>query len=204
MKKIVLSLVIVGLSIASSFSQSVRDARLSVMDADRLAYSIEFPYEYKVVDDAWKKKTEDLKIKSKNVKGIDTYSGVTVVDIHFEAVDLYVKIEKVDKSRTTFVITASKGYGNFISMDQHTDISDKLKSFCTAFITYTEQYKLSLDIKEQEDKIAKALKEQEKLLDEAKKLQDQIEKNKTDQANKVKELEDMKKILEGLKGKVKK
>lgn len=203
MKKIIFTLLILSGTCFISNAQSVRESRLNVLDSDRLAWSIEFNFEQKILQDAWNKKCDELNhIKSKPTKGLDLYGAVLVADIHFEPIDLYVKIDKVDKAKSTITIAVSKGTTNFIVHDD-AKIVTNINHFLDKFIVYAEQYKLKLDIKNQEDLIKDALKAQEKLVEEGKKLQEQIDKNKLDQENKVKELEALNKGLEEMKLRIK-
>lgn len=201
MKAFKLVILFVFISI-TTISAQVRETRMSVLDADRMAHSLEFKYESKILADAWEKKMKEMKLKGKTVKGVSTYESITFPDIHFEKIDLYVKIDKLDKERSVITLTVSKGYGNFLTAED-AKIADNVKAFLTNFIEYVDQYKLQLDIAEQEKTIEKSTKDHEKLIDEGKKLTEQLEKNKTEQENKVKELEALKKALEEMKSRVK-
>lgn len=203
MKKIISALLLVIGFTATITAQAVREVRLNVLDVDRMAYSIEFNFEQKVVQDAWNKKCDELNIKDKPQKGLDVYAAVLVPDIHFESIDIYVKIEKLDKTRSTFSITVSKGNTNFMSSEEG-KLTGNVKTFLEKFITYTEQYKLGLDIAAQEKSIADTQKAYDKLIEDGKDLQKKIDENKLNQENKVKELEALNKNLEELKLKVKK
>lgn len=126
-----------------------------------------------------------------------------MLDIHYEAIDLYVKIEKLDKVKTNFTIAISKGAGNFVDDTNDKKMIDNGKNFLVHFAAYCDQYKLKLDIKELEDQIKKAQKEQEKLVDEGKKLEQQLQKNKADQEAKTKEIQNLQSSLEQLRSKLK-
>jgi hypothetical protein len=184
-------------------AQTVRESRMSVLDSDRMGYSIEFNFDQKTLQDAWNKKCDELKIKSKPSKGLDVFTGVLVPDIHFEGVDIYIKIDKLDKVRSSFSITVSKGNTNFITNEDGKMINN-MNHFLNKFITYAEQYKIGLDITDQEGLIKSTQKDYDKLVEEGKKLQEQIDKNKIEQENRVKELEALNQGLEALKLKVKK
>ncbi len=203
MKKISVTLFILVAIATFAGAQTVRETRLSVLDSDRMGFSIEFNFEQKVLQDAWNKKCEELKIKSKPSKGLDVFTAVLVPDIHFESIDMYVKIDKLDKTRSEIAITVSKGNTNFITNEDGKMI-ENMNRFLDKFILYADQYKLGLDIADQEDQIKNTQKAYDKLIDEGKKLQEQMDKNKVDQENKVKELEALNKGLEALKLKVKK
>lgn len=204
MKKTLVTLLLVTSFIAATKAQTIREARLSVLDAERMAYSIEFNFEQKILQDAWDKKCGELNIKGKPFKGgLIVFAAVLVPDIHFESIDIYSDIQKLDKSRSMYAITVSKGNTNFISAEEAKLVAN-LKTFLERFIVYAEQYKLGLDIKAQEDTIKDTQKAYDKLVEDGKKLQAEIDKNKTDQENKVKEIEALNKGLEELKLKVKK
>ncbi len=196
---VLLAIVIATLN---AFSQNVREVRMNILDAERFALNIEIGQESKIVEDAWNQKSSELKIKSKTSKGLLVYEGIKILDIHFEAIDLYVKIDKIDKVKSNFTIAISKGAGNFIGEDER-KIVDNAKGFLTHFSAYCDQYKLKLDIKELEDQIKKAQKEQEKLVEEGKKLEQQLEKNKVDQETKTKEIQTLQSGLEQLRSKLK-
>jgi hypothetical protein len=203
MKKISVTLFILVAIATFAGAQTVRETRLSVLDSDRMGFSIEFNFEQKVLQDAWNKKCEELKIKSKPSKGLDVFTAILVPDIHFESIDMYVKIDKLDKTRSEIAITFSKGNTNFIT-NEDGKMVENMNRFLDKFILYADQYKLGLDIADQEDQIKNTQKAYDKLIDEGKKLQEQMDKNKVDQENKVKELEALNKGLEALKLKVKK
>lgn len=202
MKKTISSLFIFVGIICCINSQTVRESRMSVLESDRMGYSIEFNFDQKILQDAWNKKCDELKIKSKPSKGLDLFTAVLVPDIHYENLDIYVKIDRLDKTRSSFYITVSKGTTNFIT-NEDSKMVQSMNHFLDKFITYAEQYKLGLDIKNQEDQIKSTQKAYDKLIDEGKKLQEQIDKNKVDQENKVKELEALNKALADLKLKIK-
>lgn len=186
-----------------AYAQSpVRETRLNVMDADRMAFSVDFNYEQKVVQDAWDKKMDEFKLKAKNQKGLMVYEGVKFPDIHYENIDLFCKIDKLDKGRSSVTICVSKGYGNFLTSTD-VQIVDNSKKFLDHLINHTDQYKLKLDIKDQETVLTNTQKDYDKLVDDGKKLTEQLEKNKIDQENKIKELDAGKKLLEDLRSKVK-
>lgn len=203
MKRIISTLLIAFGFTAAMNAQTVREARLNVLDVDRMAYSVEFNLELKVVQDAWNKKCDELKINDKPQKGLDVYTAVLVPDIHFESIDIYIKIDKLDKTRSTYSITVSKGNTNFMSTEEGKLVAS-VKTFVEKFITYAEQYKLGLDIAEQEKEIVDTQKAYDKLIEDGKDLQKKIDENKLSQENKVKELEALNKGLEELKLKVKK
>lgn len=183
-------------------SQDVREARLSVADQSRFALNIQFPFEQKILDEAWSQKAKDINIKGKNNKGILTYEKVIVYDIHFEPITLYVKVEKAEKTSSQISIAIAKENGEFIT-ENDDKIAGNLRSFLTNFSTYCDQYKLKLDIKTLDDDLKKAQKEQERLVEDGKKLQQQIEKNKVDQENKTKEIQSMQSGLEQLRQRLK-
>lgn len=186
----------------NALSQNVREVRMNVLDSERFALNIVIGQESKIVEDAWSQKASELKIKGKTSKGLLVYEESKVLDIHYEAIDLYVKIEKIDKTKSNFTVAISKGAGNFIEEDDR-KIVNNTKEFLSNFSAYCDQYKLKLDIKDLEDQIKKAQKEQEKLVEEGKKLEQQLEKNKTEQETKTKIIQTLQSDLEQLRTKQK-
>ncbi len=71
------------------------------------------------------------------------------------------------------------------------------------FVHEIKVIKLKLDIKAHEELIKTTQKDHQKLIDDGKKLQEQIDKNKIEQENKLKEIEGHNQKLEGMKGKIK-
>ena len=179
-------------------AQTVSESRMNVLESDRMGHIVIFNFEQKILQDAWNKKCEEFKIKSKPSKGLDVYTTVLVPDIHFEPVDIYVSIVKVDKTKSSISLAVSKGTTNFITTED-TKIVENIKKFLTQFITYVEQYKLGLDIKAQEDLIKANQKAYDKLVEDGKKFQKQLDDNKIEQENKTKELQALNKSLEDLK-----
>lgn len=186
----------------NAISQNVREVRMNVLDSERFALNIVIGQESKIVEDAWSQKASELKIKGKTSKGLLVYEESKVLDIHYEAIDLYVKIEKIDKTKSNFTVAISKGAGNFIEDDDE-KIVNNTKEFLSHFSAYCDQYKLKLDIKDLEDQIKKAQKELEKLVEEGKKLEQQLEKNKTEQETKTKIIQTLHSDLEKLRTKQK-
>lgn len=189
-------------AMVNAFSQHVQEVRMNVLDSERFALNIVIGQESKIVEDAWSQKASELKIKGKTSKGLLVYEKSKVLDIHYEAIDLYVKIEKIDKTKSNFTVAISKGAGNFIEEDD-SKIVNNTKEFLSHFLAYCDQYKLKLDIKDLEDQIKKAQKEQEKLVEEGKKLEQQLEKNKTEQETKTKIIQTLQSNLEQLRTKQK-
>ena len=70
-------------------AQTVSESRMNVLESDRMGHIVIFNFEQKILQDAWNKKCEEFKIKSKPSKGLDVYTTVLVPDIHFEPVDIY-------------------------------------------------------------------------------------------------------------------
>lgn len=201
MKNMFMILVVVVLFI-NALGQNVREVRLNILDADRYALNIEIEQEIKIVEQAWSQKASELKIKGKTIKGLLVYEKVKVLDIHYDAIDLYIKIDKIDKEKSYFTVAISKGAENFIG-DEERKIVDNAKTFLSQFSAYCDQYKLKLDIKDLEDQIKKAQKEHEKLVEEGKKLEQQLEKNKIEQETKITYIQTLQSGLEALRTKLK-
>lgn len=183
-------------------AQNVRETRVEINKLSQIAYDIEFPYDSKIVEGAWDEKAKSLGLKGKSSKGVTTYAGAKILDIHYEVLDYYVVINKVGKDKTSISMTASKGYNNFVT-DADDKIVANIKQFLMNFSQNVEQYKLKQDIAAQEDVIKSAEKEKEKLINEGKKIEQELQKNKEEQEKKIKEIEGLNQTLQGLRNNLK-
>lgn len=183
-------------------AQNVRETRVEINKLSQIAYDIEFPYDSKIVEGAWDEKAKSLGLKGKSSKGVTTYAGAKILDIHYEVLDYYVVINKVGKDKTSISMTASKGYNNFVT-DADDKIVANIKQFLMNFSQNVEQYKLKQDIAAQEDVIKSAEKEKEKLINEGKKIEQELQKNKEEQEKKIKEIEGLNQTLQGLRSNLK-
>lgn len=186
----------------SAQSVSVRETTLDINKQPRKAFEIDFNYDTKIVDGAWQEKAKSLGIKGKSSKGVYSYIGVKVAEVYHETLDLYAAVKKIDKTKTGFLMTASKGYDNFITSTDEAIISN-IKIFLTNFSTDVDQYKLKLDIAAHENSIKAAEKEKEKIVNSGKKLEQQAQKNKQAQENKLNEINDLNKRLSEMRSNLK-
>lgn len=123
-------------------------------------------------------------------------------------VDLYFKVDqKRKKEESVIYMLIGKGEDYFISNDDE-KVYSAAKRFMNAFIDKAAEYKLQLDIEEQEELIKEAQKKMEKLIDNEKsmvkkkeELENDIKKNLSDQEDQAKLIEEEKKKLEELKKK---
>ncbi|HEV7621123.1 MAG TPA: hypothetical protein VGO09_05300 [Flavisolibacter sp.] len=148
--------------------------------------------------------------KQNKLNGFYTFKGVNLEGLS-QSVDLYFKVDQKsrrDKNESVIYMLVSKGNENFISPDSDPEIYNAAKKMLDGFITQSASYKLDLDIKAQEDAVRNAEKKLGKLQDSEKdlnkrlnQLQDDLKKNRMDQENQQRALENERRRLADLKAK---
>lgn len=123
--------------------------------------------------------------KMKKSDGFITYSAVIWNVTGNVKMDLYFKVDG-SKNKSTISVLASKGYDNFVSSNTDADIINNLKTYLNGFTDVIGAYKLSLEIKAQEDLIQKTEKDYGKVTDKTADLEKQklsLEQKITEQKN---------------------
>jgi hypothetical protein len=118
------------------------------------------------------------------------------------SVDLYFKVdERKRKEESTIYMLVGRGEDYFISNDDD-KVYNAAKKFMNAFIDKAAEYKLELDIQEQEELV----KDEEKKLDKLKESEKDMVKKKAqlekDLENNLKEQEEKQKLIENEKRKL--
>jgi hypothetical protein len=126
-----------------------------------------------------------------------------------QPVDLYFKVErkgKKSKDESVIYMLTSTGGEQFVSDGSDPTTYGAARNFMDGFIDQSAQYKLNLDIKEQEDVVKDAEKKLDKLQDNGKdivkrieQLEKDLKKNKDDQDDQQKKVEEERRKLEKLK-----
>jgi len=179
------------------------------------AFAIDYSYPEEVVSAAiaakmakdGKTMKEEKGIFNKD-KGVKIYSNVSIDAIQSNTHDYFFKTEKKGgkSGGTTLYMLMQDGGSNIISsLDAAT--TSKAKDFLNGLMPFVEAANLEMQIKEQEDNVAKTEKKYKNLQDDKsdmekkiKKLQDDIAKNIKDQESTKSEIESMRKKLDDLKG----
>ena len=181
------------------------------------AYIIDFSYLPEAVENALIKKMESLGYKSKEEKGLfnkdkgfRVYKAAYITEISSNSMDYIFKVERKsrkEKDEAQLFMVVMKGSENVIKTFDSYDVGNA-KRFLNNLLPEVEAANLELQIKDQEDAVAKSEKKQKNLEDDLnnmekrlKKLQDDIEQNKKDQERQRQDIINQKNALDNLKGK---
>jgi hypothetical protein len=181
------------------------------------AFVIDYPYSVEAVENAVTQKMNKMGYKGKEEKGLFNkdkgflvYKGAYVTDISSNSMDYIIKVEqksRKEKDASTLYLVINKNSDNAMNTFNAEDVG-RTKDFLNKLLPDVEAAHLELQIKDQEDVVAKAEKKLKGLQDDRddmekkiKKLQDDIKDNLKDQDNTQKEIENQQKALEALKSK---
>ena len=181
------------------------------------AFVIEYPFGPEAVENAVIEKMEQLGYKAKeekglfnNDKGFRRYKNAYITEIDEKSHDYILKVErksKRDSDRSLIYLIMMKDNVNSMNSMDAEGIT-RAKNFLNNLLPGVEASQLELDIKSQEDVVAKAEKKLKRLQDDKKdmedkirKLQDDIRTNERDQENTQKDIINQKLNLENLRNK---
>ena len=181
------------------------------------AYVIDYSYPPEAVENALIKKMENLGYKTKEEKGMfnkdkgfRVYKAAYITDVSNTSMDYIFKVERKsrkEKDESTLFMIMMKNDENAARTNDATG-SGNAKRFLNDLLPEVEAANLELQIKDQEDAVAKSEKKQKNLEDDLdnmekrlKKLQEDIEQNKKDQEKQKKDIIDQKNALDNLKSK---
>lgn len=208
MRRIIVTLLTVFSSIMV-FAQSY-EGTIEYQKKDQKAMVIDFPYSPSVVEDAIVMKMEKLGYKKKESKGFLVYKNAIISDISSEPADYMIKVERKsrrEKDESVVYIVMNKGEENLIARSDAL-INSSVKTFLNDMTPHVEAHNLEVEIKKQEDVVAKAEKKLKNLVEDKetmekkiKKLQDDLKENAKDQEAQAKEIEAQKLALEAMAGK---
>lgn len=211
MNKAIKSIALV-LAIAATGTATAQNAHESSVKFNKTtenAVVADFDKPADVVEAALKNRLEKEGLgKMKSTKGFMSYPGTLWNSVSSDKLDVYFKVEgKKDKS--TVSVLVSKGYDNFITSGSDAKTIDNVKAFLNGLREYTNSYQLTLNIKEQEEAIKKAekaysssMENNKDLLAQKEKLEKRIAESNNEQVLKQKALDEEKKKLDELKGKI--
>jgi hypothetical protein len=216
MKKIILSLSIVALFTTAGFTQAYQGS-VEYDKQKQDALVIEYNYPAEAVENAIVQKMQKLGYKGKEEKGLFNkdkgfwvYKGAYITDISNNSMDYIIDVERKsrkEKDASTLYLIINKDGANAIKGFDSSDM-DKAKSFLNNLLPDVEASNLELQIKDQEEVVAKAEKKYKKLQDDKEdmekkiqKLQDNIKDNLKEQDDTQKEIENQRQALEALKTK---
>ncbi len=181
------------------------------------AYAIDYPYSTDALQDAIVSRMEKMGNKGKEEKGLFNkdkgfivFKSAYVNDISSDAMDYIVKVEqksRKDKNTSVLYMIVNKN-GEDASSGLDPMEVERIKEFLQSLQTDVVAADLELQIKAQEDVVAKAEKKLKNLKDDQdsmekkiKNLQDDLKKNAKDQENAQKDIDNQKSALDALKAK---
>lgn len=179
------------------------------------AFVIEFPYPPEAVENAIVQKMEKLGYKGKEEKGLFNkdkgfwvFKNAYVTEITDKKLDYIITVERKSRKEkdeaVLYMLVNKDGESAIVSFDAY-DMS-QAKTFLNNLMPDVEAANLELQIKAQEEVVAKAEKkyrnlqsDKEDMESKIKKLENDIEKNIKEQEETQKDIENQKQILEGLR-----
>jgi len=208
MKRITLSILIccvIGMSVRAQ----AYEGKIEYDKKKQSAFVIEFPYPPEAVENAIMQKLEKLGYKGKEEKGIfnkdkgfRVYKNAYVTDISEKRFDYVIEVERKSRKEKDeailYLIILDNNGENAIPGFDAADMG-RAKSFLNRLQPDVEAANLELQIRDQEEVVAKAEKKLRDLEKAKTDLENKIKDNIKDQEDTTKDIENQKKVLEGLK-----
>lgn len=210
MKRITLSGLII-LFFTGMASAQAYEGTIEFDKKKQKAFVINYSYPTAAVENAIIKKMESLGYKTKEEKGLFNkdkgflvYKNAFITDISREKMDYIVKVERKsrkqsDESLLYIIMNRSDGTNAIENMDAYD--TDQAKYFLNNLLPNVQAANLELQIKEQEEIVAKAEKKLRDLKDDQTSLEKKLQDNKVAQDNTQKDIESQKQTLGTLIGK---
>ena len=209
MKKITFSLLIVFCFSLMASAQAY-EGTIQYDKQKQRALVIDYSYPAQAVENAIVKKLERMGYKPKEEKGLLNrdkgfliYKNAFVTDISSNKMDYLVKVERKSRKESDaavlYIIMNKEGVNALDVLDAYG--VDRAKSFLNNMMPEIEEANLELQIKAQEEAIAKAEKKLRDLKDTQSNLEKKLQDNKNDQEGTQKDIENQKQALGVLIGK---
>lgn len=212
MKKLIFFL-FTGLAISTITSAQAYEGTVEYDKKKQDAFMIDYSYSPEAVENAIMRKMEKLGYKPKEEKGLfnkdkgfKIFKGAYVTEANAERLDYIIKVEpKSRKNKDESVVSlillkngsnAKAGFG-VVETEQ-------VKEFLRNLLPNIEAADLEIQIRTQEEAIAKAEKKMKNLKTEKEELEKKLSDNIADQESTQKDIDNQKLALEVLKGKRKK
>lgn len=207
MRKLVLGALVAVLLSGSLAAQSYVGS-LEYNKKKQDAIQIDLPYTPEAAQMAITQRFEKLGYKPKEEKGILNrdkgilvYRSAFLNEVSNSSLDYLVKVERKsrkEKDECVLIITVQKDGNPMSPMDS--DMQDRLKSYLNNLVPEVEAANLELQIKAQEDVVAKAEKKLVSLKEDHEALDKKIAENERSQSDTQKDIENQKMRLGELKG----
>jgi hypothetical protein len=174
------------------------------------AILIDYRYPAQAVENAFNLRMEKLGFKAKEEKGILNrdkgflvYKNAYITDISTDRLDYIIRVDRKSRKEndeSTLYLVIQKNGDNTINKLDAYDIG-RAKAFLNDMIPDIEAANLELQIKEQEDIVAKAEKKLKGLQDDKLELERKLAANEKAQEETIKEIQNEKQALGTLMGK---
>lgn len=216
MRKIIVMLLVISFLSAPAFAQAY-ESKIEYSKKKQDAFAIDLAYPPEAVENAIVQRMEKMGYKTKEEKGMFNkdkgfriYKNAFITEIASASLDYIVKVERKsrkEKDEAVLYLLIMKGDNNAKAGFEAYDI-ERAKSFLNNLLPDVEAANLELQIKAQEEVVAKAEKKLRTLKDDKmdmeekiRKLQDSIRNNESDQVATQNDITNQKVALETLKGK---
>jgi hypothetical protein len=153
--------------------------------------------------------TGSLFWKKNKVDGFYVFNDIVLPALNHQKLDMYFKIERLGNKKqnlSTIYLALSRGENKFISASTDEEIFSAARKFLNSFVENTANYRMELDIQEQEKVVKSAEKKLANLQEDEKnlnkkiaELQKNLETKKNDQVTQEKLIVEQKAKLEELK-----
>lgn len=200
MKKFLLAAV-ATLLFANYISAQAYEGILKVKKVEEPAIIMVYNYPADVVENAFKARLADMRLKGDKSKGFLVYSRSIINEVAPTPLDYSFKFDENGKKgkETTTVYMLMKG-DNSLSNDPAT-MARNAKSFLESMMPGVEKSNLIAQIKKQEEVMVKEEKRLKELKDDQSDLEKKLKENETKQQSQQKVIESQRSILADLKAK---
>jgi hypothetical protein len=214
MKNFIFTVSAIILLMATGFAQAY-EGSIDYGKQKQQAFVIEYSYPAEAVENAIVQKMERMGYKGKEQKGMFNrdkgfiiFKSAYITDISDKSMDYIIKVEqksRKEKDASILYLVINKDNENAMKSFDAYDVN-RAKGFLNNLLPDVEAANLELQIKDQEEVVAKAEKklknlqsDKEDMEKKIKKLQDDIKDNLKDQDNTQKDIENQRRALEALK-----
>lgn len=191
-----------------SFSQS-KTGKVDYQKGDKMAATIDLPYNAEVVQEAIKDILSKKCTKSDRSKGFDIYRQTKLHENDPELHDVHCKVEskgKKDNEASVYILIGRPGENMGVrTADDHYK-HEEAKKLLDQMLPSIQAYKLEAEIRDQEDQVKKEEKKLSTLVDDQrdlekriKSLQEKLEENRLDQKKQSDEAARQRSMLENMK-----
>lgn len=189
-------------------AQDVKDATVDINAVSQPCVMATYPMTVDVVEGALMKKMLDAKYAkpTKTKEGFKLFKGIKIAEVSYATLDYYFKIEDHLTSTNVYLLI-SKGYDNFLKKENGDETAiENSKQFLNRFMVDVKTFQLNLDIsaqnqviKEIDERMRSAQKDEERLSKHKSKVESKISGNEIEIQTLKADLETQQVALEAVK-----